>query len=66
MRLCVTSDFDQYDFTALMLAAMNGHVEIVQLLINAGASVNDKEKHVQNHCSFSIFFCQTKHITYKQ
>ncbi len=45
----------QHDYTALMLAAMYGHVEIVQLLLNAGATVNDKDKTVQNQCSFSFF-----------
>ncbi len=43
--------------TALMLAAMYGRVEIVQLLLNVGASVNDKERHVQNQYYFSLF-CQ--------
>ncbi len=38
-----------------MLAALRGHMEIVQLLINAGATVNDKENHVQNQNSFSVF-----------
>ncbi len=33
----------QDGYTAMMQAAEKGHVEIVQLLLNAGATVNDKD-----------------------
>ncbi len=36
----------QSDYTALMMAADHGHFEIVQLLLNSGATVNDKSKYV--------------------
>ncbi len=52
----------QNNYTAMILAAMHGHVEIVQLLLSAGATVNDKEYPVRNQCSFTIFG-QTKQIT---
>ncbi len=37
---------DQDESTALMMAVGNGSVEMIQLLINAGVTVNDKDKQV--------------------
>ncbi len=42
-----------------MLAASHDRVEIVQLLLNAGAPVNDKDIVVHNQSHFS-FFCQNQ------
>ncbi len=45
--------FVQYGCTALMEAADNGHVEIVELLLKAGADIN-----LKNHVNlFSEFVC---------
>ncbi len=40
----------------MMKAAIKGHVEIVQLLLNAGASVNDKDTSVLSQCVCISFF----------
>ena len=34
--------FHQYGMTALMLAAMKGHIEVTKVLIDAGASIEAK------------------------
>ncbi len=50
--------FCKVEWTALMWAADKGHAEIVQLLLNAGASVNTINKDVSDcmcHFLFSIF-----------
>ncbi len=40
----VNSKYELGGFTALMMAAMNGHSDIVELLISQGADVNARDK----------------------
>ena len=46
-----------YGYTALMVASKNGHKEIVELLVNAGADVNFKNN---LHETALMFACQKK------
>ena len=44
---------DEYDRTALMLAAYGGHTEIVKILLEAGADVNAEGKYGATALSFA-------------
>ncbi len=44
----------QDGFSALLIASITGHVKIVCLLLNAGASVNDKETKVLSQCAWLL------------
>ena len=54
---------DNHGWSALMVASQNGHFEIVQCLLSAGAIPDLKNKEVSYAWSFSPFHLDSMHHT---
>ncbi len=48
----------QYGYTALMWAAMNGHVDVVEYLVEAGANLEAVDN-VSGHVVWGVCLCVT-------
>ena len=53
----------QFGWTALMMAASNGHDDIVDLLVKAGASLDVQEKEVGGHGWWTRMIHPLTHLT---